>query len=82
MLEDTLLEIGCICCKGLSIKGMWQIRSGLCPLCNPAHRGGSIRSISSNRRILGSQSAILPQCEYPSILIASPLFDGIDGSVL
>jgi len=50
MLDDALLEIGCIRCKKLSIKGMWQVRSGYCPLCNPAYRGGSICSIHSARK--------------------------------
>lgn len=52
MLDDAMLEVGCIRCNCLSIKGMWQVRSGWCPLCNPAYRGGSIRSIHSIRNKL------------------------------
>lgn len=40
---DALLEVSCIRCRTINIKGMWQVRAGKCPACHPAYRGsGSI----------------------------------------
>jgi len=65
MLDDALLEIGCIRCKILSTKGMWQIRGGYCPLCNPGYRGGSISAIHSvrkNSQGVSSEHSIVSLC--------------------
>lgn len=40
-LYECLLEVACINCRRLSIKGMWSVRGGACPACNPAYRGSS-----------------------------------------
>lgn len=40
-LYESLLEVACIKCRRTSIKGLWSVRGGACPICNPAYRGSS-----------------------------------------
>lgn len=40
-LYESILEVACIKCRRISIKGMWSVRGGACPICNPAYRGSS-----------------------------------------
>ena len=39
MLDDVLLEVGCIQCKSLNLKIWWKIHGNSCPTCNPEFRG-------------------------------------------